>query len=185
MLTCYLSLLENERDRDKLEYLYTAYYPLMIAVAMRQLHELAAAQDVVHQSILKIIRNLDHINEKDPLATEGYLCATVRHLAIDVQRKEARIENADMDELPTAQEEAKASPMEAVLSSDGYEYLLTCIDSLNDTYRTVCQLKYVGGLTEAEIASLLDLPVKTVDSRIFRARQILQKKIREDGYYEK
>lgn len=59
----------------------------MIAVAVRRLHELAAAQDVVHQSILKIICNLDHINEKDPLATEGYLCATVRHLAIDVQRR--------------------------------------------------------------------------------------------------
>lgn len=90
-----------------------------------------------------------------------------------------------LHELAAAQEEAKASPMEAVLSGDGYEYLLTCIDSLNDTNRTVCQLKYVGGLTEAEIASLLDLLVKTVDSRIFRARQILQKKIREDGYYEK
>ena len=52
MLLFYLSLVENDYDKDKLEYIYKKYYSLMLAVAMDKLKSKEAAEDIVHDSIL-------------------------------------------------------------------------------------------------------------------------------------
>ncbi|MPN46858.1 hypothetical protein SDC9_194457 [bioreactor metagenome] len=57
--------------------------------------------------------------------------------------------------------------------------LMHCINELPDTYRTVFNLFAVEGFSHREIAVLLDMPESTSRSAFFRARQLLQKKIRE------
>ncbi len=170
-------------DRDRLERLYTQYYPLMLSVAMKVLHEPESARDAVHEAVLKIIPQLGRLDAGDPLTVKSYLCVTVKHCAIDLLRREEFLPREDADEAALSEEDDTPSPAEYVVSEDGYAFLLRCIGSLSDTCRTVCQLKYVSGLTEAEIAGLLKLSPKAVNSRIMRGKQMLKKMIRESGYY--
>ena len=58
MLLFYLSLIENDYDKDKLEYIYKKYYSLMLAVAIDKLKSKEAAEDIVHDSILRIIKHI-------------------------------------------------------------------------------------------------------------------------------
>ena len=45
----------------------------------------------------------------------------------------------------------------------------------------VCLLKYVNELKEREISKILDIPLKTVNSRIYRGKQILREALRKES----
>lgn len=55
--------------------------------------------------------------------------------------------------------------------------IVDAIDALPDEYRDVLVLSDLGDLRYGEIAEVLDIPVGTVKSRLFRARRILQKRL--------
>ena len=73
MLSQYLTLVDTDYDRDKLEYLYNTYYTLMFSVAMKYLHTEDGAKDAVHDSILKAIRYLHLIDKESPSKTKTSL----------------------------------------------------------------------------------------------------------------
>jgi RNA polymerase sigma-70 factor (ECF subfamily) len=64
---------------------------------------------------------------------------------------------------------------------------ITCsIDSLSDDFKDVILLSDVEGLTYEEIAKIIDCPIGTVRSRLFRGRKLLRKKLftyaKDNGY---
>jgi RNA polymerase sigma-70 factor (ECF subfamily) len=59
------------------------------------------------------------------------------------------------------------------------EEVLRAIDELPDEFRETVTLSDVEGLSYAEIAEITGVPVGTVKSRLFRARQALQRKLHE------
>ncbi len=185
MLPFYLALPDSDADRDKLEYLYTTYYALMVSVAMEYVHDIDAAKDVVQESILRIIRHLDRIDTANPFAAKNFLCAVVKHRSLDWLARRKKEREADDEAAGTPENDPAPCPLEYVISSDGYDFLVRCIDSLSEKCKTVCQLFFIGGLTEPEIADVLELPLNTVRLRIYRGRQALKEMIRESGYYEK
>ncbi len=176
---------DNEVAQNKLEDIYRTNYHSMIATAMRILHDESTAQDIVHQSILRFIDHMDLIDINNPLITKSYLCSMVKNLAIDFIRGDKKKPICDIDEVEFTLVDPSPSPVEIVISNDGYDYLIQCINSMSDTYRTIFHLKYINGLTEAKIAEVLGLSAKAVSLRIVRGKQILRKMIMESGYYEK
>lgn len=59
------------------------------------------------------------------------------------------------------------------------DQVVDAIDGLPDEFREVLVLSDLGDLKYAEIAQVLDIPVGTVKSRLFRARNLLQGRLRE------
>lgn len=69
-----------------------------------------------------------------------------------------------------------------------HDEVIEAIDGLPDEFRDVLALSDLGDLRYAEIAKVLDIPVGTVKSRLFRARRLLQDRLREyavrEGYVQ-
>lgn len=92
---------------------------------------------------------------------------------------------ADLD--PRAEELASASAFDDAAGGperDFFDHLIDdevveAIDDLPDEFREVLVLSDLGDLKYAEIAAVLDIPVGTVKSRLFRARKLLQKRLRD------
>jgi RNA polymerase sigma-70 factor, ECF subfamily len=63
----------------------------------------------------------------------------------------------------------------SVLNRIGEEAILTAIDRLPEDFRMVVVLADVEGFSYKEMASILDVPLGTVTSRLFRGRQQLQR----------
>lgn len=59
----YLSLIEEDAEREKFEMLYDAYRNLMFYLANEILGDTQDSEDVVHQSLIKIIEILDKISQ--------------------------------------------------------------------------------------------------------------------------
>ena len=53
------------------------------------------------------------------------------------------------------------------------------LNSIDDIYKEVIVLKYISGYTQEEIADILDIPIGTVKSRIYRGLKELRKLIKE------
>ena len=79
------------------------------------------------------------------------------------------------------QNDLTVSVEEEVIGADSYNQIRDIIQNMNDTYRDVCLLKYVYGYREKEIALILNLSLKVVNQRIFRGKQELRKRIKEEN----
>ena len=69
------------------------------------------------------------------------------------------------------------NPASAVESTETREYLHQAVDSLDENYRLLITLRYQHELSYEEIASTLNLPLGTVKTGIFRAKEQLRKSL--------
>lgn len=183
-LTLYLCDIASEEDQDKLTVLYNSYLSLMMHVAQKYVGKYQAEEDVVHNAILKIIANLEKIDLTEKLKTRNFVCLVTKHCAIDWLRKRQREACASLDELPPLLESDDCPPLDYVTTEDGYANLVGCVRRLNDTYREVCDLKFVGGYRDKEIAEILGIPENTVGVRIHRGRKQLIAMLKEERKHE-
>ena len=182
MLQLYLSLTLTENDREKVTRIYTRYYGLMMFTAERILGEKkAAAPDIVHNAMLKIIDKFDVLDLSDVKRTRNLCVTIVRNKCYDY------LSRKDTNSLPIEDcfdEEECVSVEEIVVSEETVDAVKRVIGSLGERYKDICIMRFVYGYKDKEIAGLLDINPETVRSRISRARKILIKAIKEEGYYE-
>lgn len=172
MISIYLSLVDTQSDKDKVEFIYLKYYSVMSYVTSKYVADKDLIADIVHDSMVKIIYNIDKIDIDDEVRTRAFCTTIAKHKAIDFLRKK-EIYNIPFDDnfnnIKTSED-----VLDIVVNDESCGVILKAIDSLSDIYQSVCKLKYVNGLKEREIAEVLDLPLKTVSLRIFRGKKILR-----------
>lgn len=186
VLSFYLMAIDSDEAKDKLTRIYTDYYSSMRAVAHNLVSKYNSIieEDILHDSIITIIDNLHKINLNNPVSTKCFVCTIVRHKAIDWLKREKRIQFDDYDQPEYQIEDIDPMPLDVIVSKEGYEFLLQCINELSDTYKDVCNLKFVCKMKEKDIASLLGLTLSNVSVRIARGRKQLIAKILEAYYGE-
>jgi RNA polymerase sigma-70 factor (ECF subfamily) len=79
--------------------------------------------------------------------------------------------------LDTVATRRASDPEAEVLSSDLAAEIQQAVAALPEGWRTVVHLSFVEGFAYKEIADILGCPVGTVMSRLYRARQVLRKRL--------
>jgi len=171
----YLALIESEEDNRKFERIYLSYKQTMFYAANRILKNHHTAEDTVHQAFLRIIDNLDKINEGDCHKTRAFLVVITEHAAIDIYRKQKRENTLSFDEFEVYI--ADNSPPEHEVTDD----VSSAIASLPVNYSTVLRLKFSQGYKDSEIAQILDITEDNVRQRISRAKKKLGQLLRKVG----
>lgn len=171
MLLLYLSLLESPQQQEALQTIYQKHYPAMMSTAQRYFPEdRTAAEDVVHNSFLRIIQNYSAISQVPQEKLPTYILIIVKNEAIDMQRKQKRVTFLE-----------DWTPVEAPDSGSEAD-VLTVIRSMPETYRAILELRFVLGLGYQEIADRTGLSLSAVTGRISRGRKLLIEKLKEEGY---
>ena len=163
MIAVYLAMLETDVDRDKFMKLYESYEKKLFAVALRILENNEKAEDAVQQAWLRIIQHWERVSCLEWDLAGGYAVTTVKNAAIDILRQEKRVEPLPATWDPPAREE----------SQDEYQYLVSLIQTLPDTYRRILELKYVEEYSNREIAKRLKMNEATVATRARRGKMML------------
>lgn len=179
-LSFYLCDIESEANRDKLTIIYSTYLDVMMYTAKKYVGIYQAEEDIVHDAILKVIDNLDKIDLTKTTQTKSFVCIITKSCAIDWLRKRKHDVATSLDDIPVTLEDDERPPLEYVITEEGYQKLIQCINSLSEIYRDVCELKFVSGFKEREIAKILGISEKNVSVRIVRARKLLKKMLKED-----
>ncbi|WP_343097458.1 RNA polymerase sigma factor, partial [Clostridioides difficile] len=94
----YLAMLELEEDKIKFEKIYEKYRQIMFYVANKILKDDHLSEDAVHNAFLRIIKNIDKIDEVDSPRTKAFIVIIVERIAIDFYRKRKREKVSDIEE---------------------------------------------------------------------------------------
>lgn len=180
MLSIYLTLIDTVEEKDKVTYLYNKYYSYMVYTATQVMTENTSdVEDVVHDAMISLIDHLNIIDFENEIKLKNLCRVVARNKAIDHCRK-LGAGAVPMEEIFDDGDDT-VDPEMLVIDENACNIIIEAIKHLDDKYRDVCILKYVNELTEREIANVLDVPLKTVNTRIYRGKQILREALRKDG----
>ncbi|MBR6514366.1 MAG: sigma-70 family RNA polymerase sigma factor [Clostridia bacterium] len=166
------STVAEPQKQDKISRIYLDYYSCMAYSAGKYLKNKADIEDTVHDTMVKLISVIDTLDLSDPVKVR-HLCSVVaRNTAINRVKLKSN-NTVPLDDIFDVC--IPDTPESVVVSNETVNILVKAINSLGDTYRDVCRLRYINGLKVQQIASLLELNEKTVNQRLFRAKQMLRK----------
>ena len=152
---------------------------VLYRVALRLTANPSDADDLVQETMLKAYRAWDQY-EKGTNA-KAWLLTILRHAFINEYRRRVRHpETVDLDAIePFAvfSEVQDEDPQGAFFDRIVDDEVLRAIDQLPEAFRETLVLSDVEGMSYQEIAQILEVPIGTVKSRLFRARQLLQGKL--------
>lgn len=179
MLYIYLSMIESSEDKSKFEKIYMNYRQTMFYVANNILKDEHLAEDAVHQAFIKIIENLDKINDIKRPKTKGFVVIIVERAAIDIYRKQKRQYSVPFDETISGIGEMAAEGDRSLEEVGNSSSIAAALAMLPINYSTVIKLKYSHGYTDKEIAKILSISEENVRKRITRGKKRLAKILEE------
>lgn len=160
----------NESDRKKLEHIYEKYKNCMFVVAYRVLGDAYEAEDVLHDSIVAVSRNLDKIGDVDSLSTASYVIKAAKNTALNRKKRSFNEIPAEISEEEIVSDE---NTLERLCTQENYQIVVNAILSLDEKYRDVLSLYYFNELSVSQIADLLSRKENTVKQQLARGRQKL------------
>lgn len=159
-------------DETALPHLDTLY-----RVALRLTGERAAAEDLVQDTMLRALRAWATFQPGSN--ARAWLVTILRNQFINGYRARRRTpEGVDMDAVPELPDLGDPDPEGRFFRDLVDDEVLEAVDALPHDFREVLVLSDMEGLPYAEVAEALGIPVGTVKSRLFRARRILQGRLR-------
>lgn len=160
--------LANKRQAQ--EALYKKYSRKLFGICLRYTKDYSAAEDVLHESFLKIFRNIASYKGN------GSLGAWIRTIVINTALEKFR-KHFQMYSISDIDEQSNGILANDIISELNAQYLLKLIADLPPAYKIVFNMYAIDGYSHKEIAEKLSITIGTSKSNLSRARNILQKKI--------
>lgn len=151
-------------------------------IAMALVKDENDAKEVVQEAFLRVHRGLPQFQGTASFFT--WLYRIVTNLSIDLMRRPQRHETESIDEVswealsePLAFSLVEGNPLEVLWRKELVQRIAACISSLPPYHRGVIMLRELDGLSYEEIAQEMGISKGTVMSRLFHARQKLQRSL--------
>ena len=158
-------------NREAQKRLFEKFAPKMLGVCRQYIKDVHFAEDVMVNGFLKVFTNLHSFRHEGSF--EGWIRRIMVRESISYLRKKQFV--VYDDEVLEKNGNRNHSFSLADLNVDHIQLL---IDALPDGYRTVFVMFAIEGYKHAEIAALLDISESTSKSQLFKARRMLQEKLK-------
>lgn len=155
-------------DRDAFTRLMANHEEMVFAVALRMMRDREAALDATQETFLTLFRKADRYRGDAAVSTWLYRIAV--NTCLDMLRKAKRRAADPLGEHHDPPDPTATDPFASIELRPSVEDALA---GLPEEFRAAVILSDIHGLPLAEIAEVLEVPVGTVKSRVFRARRLL------------
>ncbi|NJD07079.1 MAG: RNA polymerase sigma factor RpoE [Methylococcaceae bacterium] len=170
-------------DKKSFDLLVIKYQHKIVQLVNRYVRDPYEAQDVAQETFIKAYRALPSFRGDSAFYTWIYRIAintAKNHLASRARRPsddDIDIESAEQFESATGLKDTE-TPEGVVLTEELARIIQSALDDLPEELREAITLREFDGLSYDEIAEAMNCPVGTVRSRIFRAREAIDRKIK-------
>lgn len=170
-------------DRSAFNLLVLKYQHRVLKLVGRFVSDAAEAEDVAQEAFLKAYRALGSFRGDSAFYTWLYRIAinTAKNALVSSRRRPVDF-NLDLQDPEQYDRHAKLkevdTPEGVLLTDEIREVVENAMAQLPEDLRTAIVLRELEGLSYEEIAEAMDCPVGTVRSRIFRAREAIDKKLK-------
>jgi RNA polymerase sigma-70 factor (ECF subfamily) len=182
-----LSLVRRVQSGDKgaFDVLVRKYQHKLVKLVMRYVRNPAEAEDIAQEAFIKAYRALPQFRGDSAFYTWLYRIAinTAKNAVVSRDRSpiEYNLDRNNTEESYDMQGRMKDSetPEGLVLTDEIRTTVDAAIQALPEDLREAIVLRELEGLSYEEIAARMDCPVGTVRSRIFRAREAIDRRLRD------
>jgi len=165
-------------DKQALEEFYDSYSPMLLAICMRYTAIREDAEDVMHESLIKILKGLEKFNPRFSGSFEVWIRRITVNTSINFLRERMKAQKlnnrATNEEILVEEEGSDTSSLPEQLEP---EAVIRLIGDLPDGYRTVLNLYVFENYSHKEIATELGISENTSKSQLSKARALLRKKV--------
>jgi RNA polymerase sigma-70 factor, ECF subfamily len=172
----------RERDKELLADLVARFQHRLVRYLLYLTGRRDYAEDLAQETWIRVLQRGSQYNGRQRF--DPWLFAIARNLAIDFIRKKLKAAETvflpdDRDDMPLLPSTGP-SPFEAAARSEDAMRLAGRLQILSPLYREALLLRFQEELSLAEIAQLVDTPITTVTSRIYRGLAALRSAFEED-----
>lgn len=137
------------------------------------------AEDLAQETFVRAWERLDTYDASRPF--KSWIARIAGNLAIDRHRADSRRpRTTDLDELGATLAAGDPGPAATAIENEQQRELLSRLRGLPEHYRQVIVLRFLEELSYEEIAEVLELPMGSVKTRIFRGREMLKQRLRSN-----
>lgn len=163
-------------DREALEMLYDRYAPALLSVCFRYCGNRDDAEDILHDSFIKIIRSIGEFRVRQDASPEAWMRRITVNTALNFIRSRTRerglfTQEPDIDRLDSPDDPAEEGNSYPDLPK---ERIMEMICTLPAGYRTVFNLYVFERYSHREIANTLGCSENTSKSQLSKARALLR-----------
>lgn len=160
----------NNSDKDAFEAIYKSYYPRLFHFLLRYLKSESVIEDIIHNVLFHVWKNRESIEPKGTL--QAYLFTSVRNQAFKHLNGEKRFDrNATGPEPVNGCDDLNPENIyELTQLEDAY---LAAVQKLPEKRRHIFLMHRQEQLTYAEIAQVLNISIKTVETQMSRSLKFL------------
>jgi RNA polymerase sigma-70 factor, ECF subfamily len=173
----------QDGDQSAFNLLVLKYQHRVLKLVSRFVSDAAEAEDVAQEAFLKAYRALPSFRGDSAFYTWLYRIAinTAKNALVSNRRRPLDF-SLDLQDPEQYEQQAKLkdsdTPEGVLLTEEIREVVERAMQQLPEDLRTAIVLRELEGLSYEEIAEAMDCPVGTVRSRIFRAREAIDKKLK-------
>lgn len=180
------ALVERAQSGDKhaFELLVGKYQRKLGRLLSRFIRDAAEVEDVAQEAFIKAYRALPSFRGESAFYTWLYRIAinTAKNYLVSQGRRAPTSTGFDAEEAEGFEEADQLrdmnTPEAAMLTKEIGQTVNAAMEALPEDLRTAISLREIEGLSYEEIAEVMDCPIGTVRSRIFRAREAIAEKLR-------
>ncbi len=169
-------------DYKAFDLLVLKYQSRVISTVFKYVKEKHLAEDIAQEAFIKSYKSLDSFREESSFYTWVYRIAvnTAKNYIVSSKRREEII-MTDFSEDNTYYPEKLDvdSPQDILNASELRDLIFETLSSLGEETRTALSLREFDGFSYEQIAEIVNCPVGTVRSRIFRGREMIEEKVRK------
>lgn len=156
-------------DQPAFRALARRHVPAMVGLARRILGNTADAEDVAQEAMLRV---WTHAPRWQPVAAfKTWLTRIVVNLCLDRKRRAAWVDLEEAGELVDRAPDA----VERMETNERERQLQSAIEKLPDRQRAAIVLTYSEGMSNAQVADILDTSVSAVETLLIRGKQNLRR----------
>ena len=169
-------------DKSAFDVLVLKYQQKVINLVMRYVHDPHIAMDISQESFIKAYRGLKNFRGDSAFYTWLYRISinTAKNHLVSRSR---RMPDDDIDAQEAEQYDGggklreMSTPENEMMTQEIHSTITTAIEALPDDLRIAITLRELEGLSYEEISEAMECPIGTVRSRIFRARDAIEKEL--------
>lgn len=171
-------------DKGAFDMLVIKYQQKIMSLISRYVHDSHEVQDVAQEAFIKAYRALPGFRGDSAFYTWLYRIAinTAKNYLVSRSRRppgsDVEVEDAQYMDAGDALRD-RETPENALFGEELKATVNRSLDELPDDLRTAVTLREFDGLSYEEIAEVMECPVGTVRSRIFRAREAIDKNVQQ------